>query len=68
MRIPFGADVLKICQEACERQERRAREHPGIESLEIEQLKSEPRFLKFLEKEGLRLDGNGNIVEKEQQE
>ena len=31
-------------------------------------LKSEPRFLKFLEKQGLRLDGNGNIVEKEQQE
>ena len=59
MRIPFGADVLKICQE------RRAREHPGIENLDIEQLKSEPQFLKFLEEQGLCLDDNGNIVEKE---
>ena len=64
MRIPFGADVLKICQETRERQERRAREHPGIENLDIEQLKSEPRFLKFLEEQGLCLNDNGNIVEK----
>lgn len=68
MRIPFTPDFFKMYQEACEHQERRAREHPGIENLDIEQLKSEPRFLKFLEKQGLRLDGNGNIVEKEQQE
>ena len=64
MRIPFGADVLKICQEAREHQERRAREHPGIENLDIEQLKSEPRFLKFLKVQGLTLDDNSNIVEK----
>ena len=65
---PFGPDFLERYMKACERQERRAREHPCIENLDIEQLKSEPRFLKFLEKHGLRLDGNGNIVEKEQQE
>ena len=68
MNIPFGPDFLERYMKACERQERRAREHPGIENLDIEQLKSEPRFLKFLEKQGLRLDDNGNIVEKEQQE
>lgn len=68
MNIPFGPDFLERYMKACERQEHRAREHPGIENLDIEQLKSEPRFLKFLEKQGLRLDGNGHIVEKEQQE
>ena len=53
---------------ALERQKHRKRERPSIDNLDPEKIKSDPKFLKFLEEQGFTLDQDGNIVEKEQKD
>ena len=65
MNIPFGPDFFERYMKALERQKRRERERPGIDNLDPKKIKSDPKFLKFLEEQGLTLDENGNLVKKE---
>ena len=77
MKIPFGADILKIQKEVLERQERRDEERRAkghisffemTREQKVESIRNNPKAMKLLEEQGLTIDENGNLVEKEQKE